>query len=106
MVFSEKLKKQFKDLISSRSGLYFKDYDLQTLEKTVVLRTQQRRCESFEEYYSYLIASKEKESEFREIINLLTIQHTCFFRNEPQFKVLKEKVLPEILLDTIERLIG
>jgi chemotaxis protein methyltransferase CheR len=44
-----------------------------------------------------LTASEEKEDEFRELLNHLTVNHTYFFRNEPQFKALKEKILPEVI---------
>lgn len=48
-------------------------------------------------YYAYLTSSEKKDDELRELLNRLTINHTYFFRNEPQFKVLKEKVLPELV---------
>ncbi len=48
-------------------------------------------------YYAYLTSSEKKDDELRELLNRLTINHTYFFRNEPQFKVLKEKILPELI---------
>lgn len=48
-------------------------------------------------YYTYLTSSEKKDDELRELLNRLTVNHTYFFRNEPQFKVLKEKILPELI---------
>jgi chemotaxis protein methyltransferase CheR len=52
-----------------------------------------------------LTFSEEREDEFRELLNLLTVNHTCFFRNEPQFKALKEKILPGIIAHKKENMI-
>jgi chemotaxis protein methyltransferase CheR len=48
-------------------------------------------------YYTYVTSSEKKDDELRELLNRLTVNHTYFFRNEPQFKALKEKVLPELI---------
>jgi len=58
---------------------------------------RQRKIDSPLTYYGLLTCSEEKEDEFRELLNHLTVNHTCFFRNEPQFKALKEKILPEVI---------
>lgn len=97
MTFSEELKKRFKDFITQRSGLYFKDHDLKGLEEAVALRMKACSLDSTPAYYDYLTASEKTEDEFRELLNILTINHTYFFRNEPHFKALKETVLSEII---------
>lgn len=48
-------------------------------------------------YYNYITTSQDREDELRELLNRITIKHTYFFRNEPQFKALKDKILPEII---------
>jgi len=97
MIFPEGSKNKFRNFVTSRCGLYFKDHDLGSLEDAIVERTKACGFDSVERYYTYLTYSSEKETEFRELLNLLTIKHTYFFRNEPQFKVLRERVLPEII---------
>jgi len=96
-VFPEDLKNQFKNLVNARCGFYFKDYDLKDLERAIAGRMRALRADSPFVYYNILSFSDKKEDEFRELLNLLTVKHTYFFRNEPQFKVLKEKILPEIV---------
>jgi chemotaxis protein methyltransferase CheR len=57
-------------------------------------------------YYAYITSSEKKDDELRELLNRLTINHTYFFRNEPQFKVLKEKILPELIERKLSSLRG
>ena len=97
MGFSEELRIKFKQIVNQRCGLYFKDYDFKDLEKAIRQRMSQLKIESALVYYNALLFSETKEDEFRELLNLLTVNHTYFFRNEPQFKALKEKILPEII---------
>lgn len=83
--------------MTARSGLYFKDDDLKDLEKALFYRMGERKIDSPLTYYHLLTVFKGKEDEFRELLNHLTVNHTYFFRNEPQFRVLKEKILPELI---------
>ncbi|MCX5712157.1 MAG: tetratricopeptide repeat protein [Candidatus Omnitrophica bacterium] len=91
------LRNRFKEFITGRGGLYFKDHDLRDLEAAISQRRESLKFDSVLSYYSYLTASEKKEDELRELLNLLTINHTYFFRNEPQFEVLKDKVLPDLI---------
>lgn len=95
--FTEELKNRFRDYISGRCGLYFKDYDLRNLEDAIFKRAEFCQCEFLNEYYTYLTTAQKREDEFRELLNLLTVNHTYFFRNKPHFDVLREKALPEII---------
>ncbi len=97
MFFPQELKLKFKNHITSRCGLYFKDYDLKDLESALAKRMAACRIGAPEDYYHLLTAEDRREEEFRELLNLLTVNHTYFFRTEPQFVALKEKILPEIL---------
>ena len=98
MVFPEDLKGQLKSYIADRCGLYFRDHDLRNLEAGVTQRMKTCGFDSPHAYYIHLTTSEEKEGEFRELLNLLTINHTYFFRNEPQFMAFKEKTL-EVLIE-------
>jgi len=96
-VFPEGIRQRFRSFINNRTGLYFKDYDLKDLDAVISERMKDRKIDSVITYYAYLTASENKEDELRELLNHLTVNHTYFFRNEPQFKAFREKILPEII---------
>ncbi len=97
MIFPNELRIKFKDFVCSRGGLYFKDHDLKNLDDAIVERMKIRGMAAVASYYAFLTTSDERDDEFRELLNLLTINHTYFFRNEAHFEVLKEKVLPVLI---------
>lgn len=95
--FSPELKLRFRTYVTARSGLYFKDHDMRDLEDAISNRMHAVKIGSSLAYYDYLTRSERREDEFRELVNLLTIKHTYFFRNEEQFNALRDHVLPEIV---------
>lgn len=97
MPLTESLRNQFKSLITDRCGLYFRDYDLKNMESAILDRMKALKIQSEVAYYNLLTFSGEKENEIRELLNLLTVNHTYFFRNEPQFAALQRKILPELI---------
>lgn len=97
MPLSESLRNQFKSLVTERCGLYFRDYDLKNLETAILDRMKVLKIQSDAAYYNLLTFSAEKENEIRELLNLLTVNHTYFFRNEPQFAALQRKILPDMI---------
>ncbi|MEI8350136.1 MAG: CheR family methyltransferase [Candidatus Omnitrophota bacterium] len=97
MFFSEELNLKLKNFITNRSGLYFRDHEIKNLQDVIAKRMAVRGLDSVFTYYTYLTSSPEREEEFRQLLNALTVNHTYFFRNESQFKALREKVLPEII---------
>lgn len=103
MNFPKELQDQIKTHIADRCGLYFRDHDLKNLESGVTQRMKACGFDSIHSYYLYLTTSEEKETEFRELLNLLTINHTYFFRNEPQFLAFKDKVIPELIERKMQR---
>ncbi len=86
----------FRDFISKKSGIYFDE------EMADVLRTGLNAClskKNLKDYYQYynLLNSPYGREEFKELLKYITIGETKFFRNPNQFKVLKEKILPELI---------
>lgn len=104
MFLQEETKNKIKDFLSSRSGILFRDYDLKDLEGAISARMETLGNDTLFDYYEYLISSSQKDQELRELLNLVTVNHTYFFRNESQFAALKEKVIPDLIKIKMEEL--
>jgi chemotaxis protein methyltransferase CheR len=87
----------FQELLRETSGLHFDEARAKFLELALWERLQHRGYESYREYYNLLKFHPEGRLEIRELLDLITIGETYFFRNKPQFDVLMKSVLPDIL---------
>ncbi|NWF92212.1 MAG: tetratricopeptide repeat protein [Syntrophaceae bacterium] len=87
----------FQELLIGASGLYFEESKSQFLQLALYQRLQHRGYDSYREYYNLLKFHPEGRLEMRELLDLITIGETYFFRNKPQFDVLMKFVLPEIV---------
>jgi len=67
---------------------------LDSLRISLVTRATRLGYPSFDDYYRVLSGD---ESEFNELMNLVTINETSFFRFPQQFAAFKTRVLPEIM---------
>ncbi|MBE0475875.1 MAG: tetratricopeptide repeat protein [Coriobacteriia bacterium] len=85
---------RFRDYINGHSGIYLEDSKRDSLRISLVTRTTRRGFESFDEYFRILTAD---EDEFKELMNLVTINETSFFRFPAQFEALRDHVLPEVM---------
>jgi len=103
MDFLEDLRGQIKVHIAERCGRSFCDHDLRNLKTGVGQRVKAPGFDSPHAHYLPLTISGRKENEFRELLNLLTINRTYFFRNKPQFVALKEKVLSALIKKKMQK---
>jgi chemotaxis protein methyltransferase CheR len=87
----------FQELLVATSGLYFEESRSQFLHLALWQRLQHRGYDSYREYYNLLKFHPEGRLEIRELLDLITIGETYFFRNKAQFDVLMKFVLPEIM---------
>jgi chemotaxis protein methyltransferase CheR len=87
----------FQTLLVEASGLFFEESRNQSLHQALWQRLQHRGHDSYREYYNLLKFHPEGRLEIRELLDLITIGETYFFRNKAQFDVLMKFVLPEIL---------
>lgn len=86
----------FRDLISQFCGIYFDDESRYLIERRLSRRVQSRGLSDFREYYRYLLYSKDKDDEMAEIIDILTVNETYFFREMNQLKAFIEEICYEI----------
>ena len=87
----------FQELLIETSGLFFEESRNQSLHLALWQRLQHRGYHSYREYYNLLKFHPEGRPEIRELLDLITIGETYFFRNKAQFDVLMRFVLPEIM---------
>jgi chemotaxis protein methyltransferase CheR len=87
----------FQKLLIETSGHNFEESRKQTLHQALWQRLQYRGYDSYEQYYNLLKYHPEGYFEIRELLDLITIGETYFFRNKAQFDVLMKFVLPEIV---------
>lgn len=87
----------FQQLLVEESGLYFDIDKADSLYSALYERLKEKKCGSYAEYYSLLKFQPEGKLELFNLLDLITIGETFFFRNEPQFEALMKYVLPEIV---------
>lgn len=85
---------RFRDFIHKASGIYMEDSKLDSLRISLVTRATRLNYPTFDGYYKALVSD---DHEFNELMNLVTINETSFFRFPQQFDALKTRVLPEIM---------
>jgi chemotaxis protein methyltransferase CheR len=88
-----------RDLIEERCGLRFDDSQRASLSASVSARMQQLGVASQDEYVDRLRgdASRLVEAELKNLLNLVTVTETCFFRDAAQFHLLREHIIPTLI---------
>ncbi len=84
-------------LIYEKTGIFFADNKKYLLESRVSRRLSALGVGSFLTYYNTLV-NGQGAAELSHLINSVTINETFFFRNEPQFNVLEQSILPELIM--------
>ena len=87
----------FARFIERHSGLVFDDYKKDSLRISLTTRISLTRLQTFDDYYRLLNDPLRGPQEFRQLLSLITINETSFFRNPEQYAVLKKHVLPSII---------
>jgi chemotaxis protein methyltransferase CheR len=110
----ELILKRISGLIKAHSGIHVREQDYQALSDKVWKRARHLGMNSLAGYYNFLLKELEsgigttaqansdlksltQPSEWQELYAILTINESYFFRDKNQFKLLAEKLLPEII---------
>ncbi|MEK6693220.1 MAG: protein-glutamate O-methyltransferase CheR [Nitrospirota bacterium] len=88
----------FRNLIHNESGIFIKESRKDFLRTRIEKRLREQNIGSYFRYYKHVTDYKNKKELFN-LLESVTINETYFFRNMPQFEILKKKVL----LDLLER---
>jgi len=84
----------FSDFIREKTGLTFDKSNWYALKVSVGERMS---AKSVDQPLEYFMQIKDDLKECEELISLLTVSETYFFRDRRQFEVLREHVLPEMI---------
>lgn len=84
----------FRDFIHQHAGIFLEESKLDSLRISIVTRATRMELTEITEYLDVLMYDEE---EFKELLNLITINETSFFRFPAQFEALRRRVIPEII---------
>lgn len=85
------------EYIYRKSGIYLEeDKHYEKLAKYIDKRAKEIEADSFRKYFFKLRFDDKDGSEFQELMNAMTVNETYFFRENNQFEVLVDHILPEL----------
>ncbi|QXD16051.1 protein-glutamate O-methyltransferase CheR [Rhodocaloribacter litoris] len=87
---------QFRRFIYEQTGIYFQDNKKYLLESRVGRRLTATGTPDYQAYFHYLLNGG-AATELPELINAVTINETFFFRTPPQFEIIEEHIIPELV---------
>jgi len=85
-----------RDFLSDTCGIYFDDKMKYKLEERLNRRLKLYHMKDFREYYRFLRYSEKRNDELREIMDILTVNETYFFREQEQLAAFSKEILPEL----------
>lgn len=88
------------DYILRKTGISYNESKRYYVEKRIYSRMAAAGFEDFRSYFRYLKADPTGQ-ELQELVNVLTVNETYFFREYEQLKCFAEEVLPEILKNSL-----
>jgi len=89
--------KQLRDLIYEKTGIYFQDNKTYLLESRLLPRLHACRCQTFENYLTFLRFDAYRDREVTELYTVITTNETYFFRDEAQLDSFMKVMIPEVM---------
>ena len=86
----------FRDIIYKHCGVVLDESSKTFVENRLQRSVLRRKFDNFRDYYYFLKYDRKKDEELSNVIDLLTIHETYFFREEQQLKTFSDEVLPEV----------
>ncbi len=87
---------RFRDFFYRKTGLYFEEGKRYFVDKRLLARMAANGHETFRSYFAFM-RFQASQQELQQLINLLTVNETYFFREEYQFQCMVNSVLNEVL---------
>ncbi|MEK6528907.1 MAG: protein-glutamate O-methyltransferase CheR [Nitrospirota bacterium] len=86
------------DLINDYCGIYFDLSSKYIVERRLNRRLKVNHMRDFREYYRLLMYDRKRNEELQNIIDILTVNETYFFREQNQLSAFSEEIFPELLV--------
>ena len=96
ILLSEDVFRLIRDIIKEYCGLYFDDSSRYLLEKRLTRRVRMRHLDNFRDYYRFILYDRNSAEELAQIIDVLTVNETYFFREQNQLRALSDEILEEL----------
>ncbi|MHB8882108.1 MAG: CheR family methyltransferase [Thermodesulfovibrionales bacterium] len=93
---SEDVFRLIRDIIRDYCGLYFDDSSKYLIEKRLSRRVRGHHLDDFRDYYRFIRYDKNSSNELSEIMDILTVNETYFFREQNQLKAFSDEILEEL----------
>ena len=87
---------RFRDFFYRKTGIRFEDSKRYFVDKRLIERIQRTGHDSFRSYFTFM-RFQASGAELQELINVMTVNETYFFREEYQFECMVENVLDEVV---------
>ena len=84
-------------LVYREFGMHFDERRMHILEDRVQKRLRECQIDTAYNYYQFVI-SEDGKGELSELVQLLTVHETSFFRNRPQLDFFQREILDQVLL--------
>lgn len=97
MVLSKTDFDKFRQYLENRAGMYIDDSKQNSFKISLDTRMNMLSIKDYSAYYSLITTNAFGRKEFDELLDLVLIRETFFFRDERQLCVLTKNVLPELL---------
>lgn len=88
---------KFRKCIENRTGIYIADSKQDSFKISMDNRMDVLGIKGYDAYYSFIITNTLRKKEFDELLNLILIKETFFFRDDKQLQVLVKNILPELI---------
>jgi chemotaxis protein methyltransferase CheR len=84
---------RFRDFFYQKTGVQFSEAKRYFVDKRIAERARVNGCDNFRQYFTLVRGAA---AELQQLINLLTVNETYFFRENYQLEALVRSVLPQI----------
>ena len=96
MLLTDREYDKFVEFIYNQTGIHFDSRKNTFISKRIINRLEEIGEESFASYFELLKYSDLQKTELQELINLLTINESYFFRDFPQIESFANYCLTEV----------